>query len=148
MSDDHGDGITAESQDRVAYEDRNADAEILGQKSPCLHEKMVDLKADLPVADDQIDEVHGGLEDTGQKGGDRGTGNAHSRGAEVTEDQDVVAQKIDDQRAERDIEREPGLADASKDDGDNERKSQEEKGQRRVSKIRHSQLDQLGLICV
>lgn len=148
MADDHGDGVTAKGEDRVADQDRDADAEIFPKKGLCFHEEVVDLKSDLLIDDEEIEEVGECLEPTGEKGCERGAGDTHLRSTEVAEDQHVVTGEIDNERADRDIQWEAGLADASEHDGDDQRKTKEEESQRGPAQVCRAKSDELFFIRV
>ena len=142
MSDDHSHGITSEREDRVTDEDRDADAQILGDESSGLHEEVADPETDLLINDDQITEVHHRFKNTGEECRKRSTCDAHLRSAEVTEDQDVVSGEVYDERADRDVKRESGLADASQNDRDDQGKPQEEEGQRGPAEICSTEINE------
>ena len=109
---------------------------------------MVDLKSDLLIDDKEIEEVGECLENTGEEGRECGAGDTHLRSAEVAEDQHIVAGEVYDERAERDIQGEAGLADASKNDGDDQRKSEEEERQCGPAQVCRAESDELFLIGV
>ena len=120
MADDHGDGIASECQDRITDENRDADTEVFRNEGLCLHEEVVELKADLFIEEDQISQIEKRFKNTCKEGCQSRSRDAHFRSAEMTEDEDVVSRKVYNERADRYIQRKSRLPDASENDGDDQ----------------------------
>jgi len=114
---DHSDGVVAQSQQRIGDQHRNADAEILSCEIAAACCQIAKTVCNAAIDEKEVTADETKLKYAGNQGAQRRTGDFHTRGAQMTEDEDPVEEDIDEKGENRAGKRNLDLADTAEDNG-------------------------------
>ena len=141
----HRHRIVAKTQQRVADEHRQADAQIFPQQAAAAAEQVLHPIADAFFHKQKAAENDGAFHRPADEGAQRRTGHAHGGRAEFAENKDVVGPHVHKKGGNAGQQRQTGLAHAAQHQRGGQRKAGEPVGGDRPEKIHGAQLQQRGL---